>query len=457
MLSNGQASEAMHIVIIVFVGSLVLFPVLFGNTFNKMNVAAQEAPYTVMEDTNGTTGLSLYSGRKVHVEYVTSSSAILGTEIDSIQLKLRKVGAPTGNATVGIFDSKLVLRKSFGTINAASVSTSYKDYTFSLTDPADGYILRSGDGVGIMYSGGDLNNMLTIMRDNSGLFDERSTYHKYYTTYWTSQLDRDLYMKLTTNHVTQPSGTIPKYVILAFDDGPKSQMTYAYPALIQNGLRATFFIVCDYASGTSPNYMRWSEVDQLVADGMDIQNHGMTHARLSLLNDTQIVKEVNDCRPIVMQHGSNGEAYALPFNDGYNNQRVVTALSPYTNYAKGSGGNPQLADCGGNCEILKADGTYNLYNRYIMRSWSHDTYSVGRTEAQIFDGFKAAVSKTDSDYDGRLVKVPIITYHEINKGGSFPSQALFEQEMKYLKDNGFQTITMGDITYDSVLGEFRLR
>lgn len=125
-------------------------------------------------------------------------------------------------------------------------------------------------------------------------------------------------------------------MILTFDDGRKSDIENAYPTLIQNGQRATFYIVCGYASGINPNYMRWSEIDQLVADGMDIQNHGMTHASPPLLNDTQIASEVGDCRPIVMQHGSNGEAYAIPFNDGRNEPRVITALSPYANFAKGA-------------------------------------------------------------------------------------------------------------------------
>lgn len=92
-----------------------------------------------------------------------------------------------------------------------------------------------------------------------------------------------------------------------------------------------------------------------------------------------------------------------------------------------------------------------------MRAWSHDTYSVGRTEAEIFEGFKAAVSKTEADFDGRIVKIPIITYYGINTGGVSPSQALFHQEMKYLKDNGYETITMGDLTYDASTGALHRR
>ena len=122
-----RLGKAANILALIIIGSLVLLPVLSGTSYKNMHATAQEAPFTVMEDSNASTGLSLYSGRKVHVEYISSASSILGTEIDSIQLKLRKVGSPSGDATVGTFDSKLALKKSFGLISVTSVSTSYKD------------------------------------------------------------------------------------------------------------------------------------------------------------------------------------------------------------------------------------------------------------------------------------------------------------------------------------------
>ena len=54
-----------------------------------------------MSDAIFTTGLSTYSGRQIHAEYVTSSSVLVGKYIDTIKIMLKKVGSPTGTATVG--------------------------------------------------------------------------------------------------------------------------------------------------------------------------------------------------------------------------------------------------------------------------------------------------------------------------------------------------------------------
>ena len=45
--------------------------------------------------------------------------------------------------------------------------------------------------------------------------------------------------------------TAPKYVMIHFDDGFKSQYDHAYPILKQYGLKGTFWIVCDNASGVN--------------------------------------------------------------------------------------------------------------------------------------------------------------------------------------------------------------
>ena len=251
--------------------------------------------------------------------------------------------------------------------------------------------------------------------------------------------------------------TAPKYVMIHFDDGFKSQYDHAYPILKQYGLKATFWIVCDNASGENPLYMRWAEVEQLVAGGQDIQNHGMTHAHLPTLTDKQIEVEVGGCKEMVVRHGSSGDAYAIPFNEGNDEWRIVTAISKIHSYGKGDGGNPQPADCGGNCEILNDDGTYNKHNRYTMVQWSHDSYSSGRSEPEVLDGFMQAVSRGVADSSGGILNIPIITYHRINAGGASPSTSLFESEMKYLHDNGFRAIGMDDIAYDSVAKKFKLK
>src|SRR5437660_425278 len=58
----------------------------------------------LMNDTVTTTGMSLFSGRPVHGEYIDNPSTLYRMEIDAIELKLQKTGTPTGNATIGIFN-----------------------------------------------------------------------------------------------------------------------------------------------------------------------------------------------------------------------------------------------------------------------------------------------------------------------------------------------------------------
>ena len=196
--------------------------------------------------------------------------------------------------------------------------------------------------------------------------------------------------------------------------------------------------------------MNWKQVDQLASDGQDIQNHGMTHTHLPALTDEQVATQIRDCKEMVMQHGSTGDAFAIPFNDGDEDPRIISIIGNFHAYGKGSGGAPQPADCGGNCETTNADGTYNKNNRYTMEQWSHDAFirSDNMTKQQILDGFVKTVNLGEVDADGDIVEIPIIMYHRINEGGTSPSTSLFESEMQYLRDKGFRTIGMDDITYN---------
>ncbi|MGB9302054.1 MAG: polysaccharide deacetylase family protein [Anaerolineae bacterium] len=71
-----------------------------------------------------------------------------------------------------------------------------------------------------------------------------------------------------------------KPVILTFDDGFKDQYTNAYPLLRKYGFVGTFFIITRFADEERPEYMSWSEIELLHADGMEIGSHSYTHPSL---------------------------------------------------------------------------------------------------------------------------------------------------------------------------------
>jgi hypothetical protein len=75
----------------------------------------------------------------------------------------------------------------------------------------------------------------------------------------------------------------------------------------------------------------------------------------------------------------------------------------------------------------------------------------------MFDRFVAAVNSQNSYNNGAAVRaIPIIIYHNIviypdasySKNPIDTTINLFDDEMKYLYDNGFKVLTMSDLDYD---------
>lgn len=141
-----------------------------------------------------TSPLALYNGSNTHVvEYVTSGSILVNKEINTIEVWLRKTGNPTGTITVGVFDSLLNTKKVFALVDATSLTTAWKRYTFTIPDP---YIIQYADHIGISYSGGDASNYVQIATDTTNPFGGINTYRKRYAGSWFDATNDDLMMTL---------------------------------------------------------------------------------------------------------------------------------------------------------------------------------------------------------------------------------------------------------------------
>lgn len=158
-------------------------------------------PVTHMSDTTQTYGLHLYSAQQSHVELVSASSQLVGKSIDQMTLKIRKTGAPTGTMQIGVFNADLTVKKLFGTKDATTVTSTYTDYTFSLS-ASELYTIQSGDRIGIRFTGGNANNYAAVMldRDAANPFDGSNTYRQQYNTSWGSYPADDMYMILKQTH-----------------------------------------------------------------------------------------------------------------------------------------------------------------------------------------------------------------------------------------------------------------
>jgi hypothetical protein len=148
-----------------------------------------------MNDTTVSTGQSVWSGRPAHAEYVTEESSLVGKQINSITMTLKKTGSPTGTAEIGIINDDLSMKSVFATIDVSTLSTSYEEFEFTSTSP---YTIAAGDRIGIKYDEGTSTVNISVMRDTDPAdpFDGPNTHHTHYTTSWSNFVANDLTMAL---------------------------------------------------------------------------------------------------------------------------------------------------------------------------------------------------------------------------------------------------------------------
>lgn len=154
---------------------------------------------TAMSDTTASGAVSIFSSKRAQVEYVSPTSKLIGKNIDSITVKLSKFGLPTGTVQVGVLNPDTSVKKLFGTISAASLTTTPTDHTFTLSGTSR-YTIQSGDRIGLLFTGGSSTDYVLVMRDTSNAFDGTNSYKQFYNTVWNSNLGEDLYMLLKQTH-----------------------------------------------------------------------------------------------------------------------------------------------------------------------------------------------------------------------------------------------------------------
>lgn len=84
---------------------------------------------------------------------------------------------------------------------------------------------------------------------------------------------------------------------LSFDDGAASDYAEVFPVLRELGLRATFFVVPTLVE--TPGHVTWPQLREMVAAGMEIGSHSLTHPFLDRLDRAGVVREYRDSKAVL--------------------------------------------------------------------------------------------------------------------------------------------------------------
>jgi peptidoglycan/xylan/chitin deacetylase (PgdA/CDA1 family) len=93
-------------------------------------------------------------------------------------------------------------------------------------------------------------------------------------------------------------------VSISFDDGNRSDVDVALPALRERGLQATFFALAGRLE--DPSSLSGADLRGLRAGGMGIGTHGWDHVPWRNLSDAEARRELGDAR-VALAEASRGE------------------------------------------------------------------------------------------------------------------------------------------------------
>lgn len=135
----------------------------------------------------------------------------------------------------------------------------------------------------------------------------------------------DLYLRLLDTIAQTPASTgVP--VEITFDDGNRSDLDIAAPALAERGLSATFFV----CSGRLDDrrYLDADALQALVSLGMRVGSHGRDHLDLRRVDLATLAQETDgSLRTLSAALGAAVDTFAIPF--GSYDRRVLGALGSY--------------------------------------------------------------------------------------------------------------------------------
>jgi peptidoglycan/xylan/chitin deacetylase (PgdA/CDA1 family) len=102
-------------------------------------------------------------------------------------------------------------------------------------------------------------------------------------------------------------------VVLTFDDGYRTLMDYALPALRPYGYTGTVFVITQLMDEDFPQYLTWPQAEALYAEGWKIEPHTKTHELLAGRGrDFQLYQMLGSMQTVEAHIGVTPRFFAYP-------------------------------------------------------------------------------------------------------------------------------------------------
>jgi hypothetical protein len=227
--------------------------------------------------------------------------------------------------------------------------------------------------------------------------------------------------------------------------------------------------------------MTWPDLVQLYKEGnvigsktVDYGTKAMGGKDLNHLSAQQLEFEVGQSKQCLINHGVNTDYFAVPMNLAINNASVINTIAKYYTLAINGHADQMYLNCDGykknssqtDCRTYYDNGTLTFANRYSIGEWSEQHIKDGRSynDFQMFTKFITVVNSQDKFNKNGVTAIPLIAYHDVvllpditlSKEPSATTLNLFNEEMKYLHDNGFRVLTFYNLGYDNINNTFQL-
>jgi len=108
-------------------------------------------------------------------------------------------------------------------------------------------------------------------------------------------------------------------IVLTFDDGHRSNYDVAFPALLEAGVRADFFV--NTSTVGQPSYLEWRQILEMQRTGMAFHSHSHDHVALSRLSIQELEVQLGESkRRLEDRLGCSVDYLSVPY--GFVNRQV---------------------------------------------------------------------------------------------------------------------------------------